>query len=266
MRKKDKLRTICGLDNNWSRKLFLTFFCFERKKHITRRVIATLCALISVCILSTQNASATSIYLDDFEDLNHNDWDVTGGGVTGVKFVNESNWAYAYNAHGGKLSLSEEFEYQHNYTLSFEMQALARAGRGNYGETFHSASGVTISFENKFNVTLGEVSFVYATSSSLLTYNSYAISNTPDTFEALMSEWADIALVSQQNDISSIAIEFWAKGHGAQVPRGYAGPAEVRFDNVSIASESLTEPVPLPAAVWLFISALSFMGLAAHRK
>ncbi|MES9991613.1 MAG: hypothetical protein ABW098_06630 [Candidatus Thiodiazotropha sp.] len=232
-----------------------------RKQRVYRSAILFSGASFLLFVLSVQVSVAAIAYFDDFEDLNHDGWNVTatGGGSTGVTFVNESNWAYAYNAHSGKLSLSNEFDYQPDSILSFEMQALANAGRGNYGETFHSASGVTVLFENRFNVALGDVSFVYATSSSLLPSNSFAIGNTPDLFEAPMSQWAELALLDSSSVISDISLQFWAIGHAAQVPRGSAGPAQILFDNVTI------QPVPIPAASLLFASALGLFGLGFKR-
>jgi hypothetical protein len=133
--------------------------------------------------------------------------------------------------------------YAPDDVLSFAMQVSASTGSGNYGDTKHAISGVTVSFESGFNLTLGQVSFCYATSSSMLPNNAYQVSNTPDTYEASFSDWVALANVSQPEDIASLDIEFWAIGHTAQVPAGSAASARVRFDNVSVS------PIPEPSSI-----------------
>lgn len=212
-----------------------------------------------LCIVGGSNAA--TIFLDDFEDGTTTGWLATnsgGGGSNGVEFVNESNWAFVYKPRSGKDSLSREFAYQPDYVLSFDMQALANGGSTNGGNPTHAASGVTISFESKFNVTLGEVSFGFATSDSLLPSNAFAVSNTPDSYEARLSEWADLAKVDPMTDIADIALEFWAIGRTANIPRGSAATARVRFDNVQF------QVVPVPAAAWLLGSGL--IGLAGMKR
>ncbi len=218
-------------------------------------------ATITVVMLSFfAQIQAATVFLDDFEDGDHIGWNVTaGGGSNGIEFVNESNWAFGHNNRSGKHSLSREFDYQPNSVLSFDMQALASTGATNFRQTTHAAGGITISFENRFNVTLGDVSFVFATSDSLLPSNAFKIDNTPDSFEAQMFEWADLALVDPASDISDISLEFWARGHTAQIPQGRAASAHIRFDNVIIS------PVPIPGAVWLFVSALASFGFISRK-
>ena len=200
-------------------------------------------------------AQAAMCAIDDFEDGNHDGWLLNegGGGANGVEYVNESNWAYVYTNKSGVRSLSQEFPYEPGSILSFDMHTLANTGSGNYGETTHAASGVTVTFENNFNIALGSVSFVYATSSSLLPANSYQIANTADSYSGLMSEWAALANVGSSSSIADVDLKFWARGHTAQIPRGSAATARVRFDNVV---------VPEPASMGL----LALGGVALIRR
>jgi len=213
--------------------------------------------LISIVMSLTAIDANASIFYDDFEDGDTAGWLVTStgsGGSHGVETFNESNWAYIYNYRSGKYSLSREFTYEPDNVLSFDMQPLASTGRGNYGETMHAISGVTVSFESGFNLTLGSVSFCYATSSSMLPSNGYQVSNTPDTYEASFSDWAALANVDPSEDIAGLQLEFFTIGHTAQIPKGTAATARVRFDNVNA--------VPEPAT----LSLLAFGGLALLRK
>lgn len=215
----------------------------------------------------TSIASSASIFFDDFEDGNADGWSITdGGGSTGVEFFSASNWAFVDNDTTGKHSLSREFEYHADVELSFDLQLSASAGAGNFGERFDAASGVTISFEDRFNLPMGDVSFLYASGSitSSLPSNSFSIGTTPESFAALMSEWASLAMVAAGTDPASIGVEFWAIGATRQLPRGAAATAHVRFDNVDVGASSATT-VPLPGAAWLLGSAIVALGTAAFR-
>ena len=177
------------------------------------------------------------IFLDDFEDGDTSGWMLSesgSGGSNGVEFINESNWAFVYKPNSTRYSLSKKIEYNPDYTLSFEMQLSASTGSGNYGEIKHAASGVTISFENKFNVILGQVSFAFATSEDILPDNCSAVDNMPKDYEAQLSEFSDLALINSVTEIEHFTIEFWAIGTTAQVPRGTAAVAKVYFDNVRV--------------------------------
>lgn len=190
-----------------------------------------------------EGANAAVVFLDDFEDGTTTGWLATstgGGGSDGVEYVNESNRAFVYNRQFGKRSLSREFTYQPDYLLSFDMQALANTGSTNDGRTTHAASGVTISFESGLNLLLGEVSFCFATDGSLLPSNAFAVSNTSESYKNTFSYWADLAMVDPADDIADIDLEFWAIGRTAQVPRGSAAIAHVRFDNVMVVPEPAT--------------------------
>jgi hypothetical protein len=90
---------------------------------------------------------------------------------------------------------------------------------------------VSLFFENLFNMASGEVSFAYATNSSMLPSNGDSISTTPQSFDASMLDWAQLALVDLSANIASIGLEFWAIGRTAQVPAGSAGTTHVRRDS-----------------------------------
>ena len=218
--------------------------------------------LSSFVFMSFVHAASTS-FLDDFEDLNFDGWNVSGtGGSSGVEFANGSNWAFAYTSNSPWYSLTREFNYDANQVLSFDFHPVyANQGRGNYGETMHAAGGFTVSFENSFNIILGSVSFVLPTPGYALPSNSYVIPNSADSYQAPMSDWANLALLNPSSNIASIVLDFWVDGHTAQVPVGSAATARVRFDNVAINA------VPIPAAAWLFASSLiGFLGIARRRS
>jgi len=223
--------------------------------------LAVFWAFMALAILGliTSEADAGIYFNDDFEDGDTVGWLTTNtgsGGSFGVEIIDGNKWAYIYNSKSGKASSSMEFDYDPVQVLAFDLQMIANTGRGNHGETMHAASGVTVSFESQFNLTLGAVSFCNATSSSMLPSNGYQIGSTPNAFEASFSEWADQANVGLDKEIASLKIEFWAIGHTAQIPAGSAATARVRFDDVLV--------VPEPATISLF--ALGGLALLRKRK
>jgi len=217
-------------------------------------------ALVLLGAANRTNASLNPyIYIDDFEDGDAVGWLVTkegGGGSHSVKSHNDSKQAFVHNYQSGKYSLSREFAFEPSCVLAFDMQALAGTGSTNDGRTTYSASGVTVSFESKFNLTLGGVSFCHATSSSMLPSNGYEVGNKQQHYEATFSEWAALAKVDPGEDIADLSIEFWTFGRTAQIPRGSSAVADVYFDNVQV--------VPEPAT--LLLLGLGCLGLVRRRR
>ena len=238
------------------------------KKNNLEKLCAT-SLLATFLVIVSSSASAALVFFDDFEDGNTLGWLETivpgagGSGSTGVEFHNESQMAYVYHRGSGSHSLSHDFSYLANDTLSFDMHAVANTGTTATGGTLHSSTGVTISFLNFLNVSLGSISLVNATNPASLDANSIAIDSLQHNYSGLMSDFATIAGLDAGDPISKVSLEFFstaAYSWGGNIyPNGYSS-AKVWFDNVTVSA------VPVPAAAWLFGSGLIGLVGVARRK
>ena len=202
-------------------------------------------------------SNASAAFVDNFEDGNANGWMETsiGSGSTGVELHNASQMAFATHTGSGLHLLSMDFNYLDSGMLSFDMHAVAYPAGGS-----NAKSGVTISFMNNFNVVLGSIGFINATSSSLLGLTDNPIDNLQHYFGASMSDFSALAGLGAADPISKISLAFFAQAQTT----GYFGDnsiAGVWFDNVAVAH------APLPAAVWLFGSGLlGFLGVSRRKR
>ena len=221
---------------------------------LNKRVL--LCGLLFGFV---QHTNAAILFSDDFEDLNHNGWNISGtSGTSGVEFDNESNWAYISTSNSPMYSLTREFTYDPNHMLSFDYHPVYAA----QGQNGSSASGYSVSFENSLNIELGSVTFLHSTTGYSLPDNSYVVDNSVDHSEAFMSDWANLALVDPSADISSIVLDFWVDGTSSSSGGWVSGSsARMRFDNVVVST------VPVPPAIWLFGSSLlGLIGVLKRKK
>ncbi len=238
-----------------------------------RTNVGALCAtglLASFLVTISLNASATTVFLDNFEDGNTSGWleSATGsGGSTGVESHNGSQMAFVRQAGSSSLrSLSYDFNYLASETLSFDMHAVA-VSTVSGTRTLQASSGVTVSFLNIFNVSLGSASLVNATNPASLASNASLIDGAQHNYTALLSDYVALAGLGAADPISKISLTYFATSEysfGGNVVPNQTSTATVWFDNVSVGDVSA---VPIPAAVWLFGSGLlGLIGIARRKK
>ena len=199
---------------------------------------------------------AASFFYDDFEDGDYSGWLLStsgGSGSTNVQDHNDSLMAYVYHSGSLSHSLSYDFDYVAEGSLSFDIQAVAVKSGGGNNVTLHSGSGVTIDFLTIWNESLGAVSFTNVTNTSSLGTNSHYIDSDQHNFSAGLLDYAAYAGVEDLDQIDKVNLSFWAWGSQYYYSAsGYTdrSSASVWFDNVTIST------VPIPGGLWLLSTGL----------
>lgn len=244
---------------------------FLARRRSTNSLVTALGLLwLGLLVMMPLDAVAAPIYMDDFEDGDTMGWQETivsgsgGSGSTGVGLHNGSQMAFVYHRGRGQHLLSQDFDYIGENMLSFDMHAVATAGKNLYGNTLHSRTGVKLSFLNFLNVSLGSISLVNATNQGALGPDSLYVDDAQHAYSGLMSDFAASAGLGGTDPIKKISLAFFATGDywsgGGIYPSGYSS-GTVWFDNVRI------DPVPIPSALWLFGSGLiGLVGLTRRKK
>lgn len=189
-----------------------------------------------------------------FEDATLSTWlsATTGGsGSTSVQLHNNSQMAYVQHTGSLTHSLSHDFVYVATDRVSFDMHAVANPG----GRSTQAYSGVTLSFLNGFNVSLGSVGLYNTTNPSGLGAHQLSIDNLQHSYDMTMASFATAAGIGAEISISKIGISFvtYAERSG-----GGVSAAAVWFDNVNV--------VPEPGQWALMLAGLSATGLALARR
>lgn len=228
-------------------------------KQITFRVLLTSLAFLWI-LTSATSAKAATVFLDNFEDGNALGWleTVIGNtlGSTGVESHNASLMAFAKDTGATSYSLSHDFSYVSDQTVSFTMQAIANSNP--CCGILHASSGITISFLDIFNSTLGSVTIANATDPSLI---DILVDTAQHDYSASMAVFAAQAGLNPADPISKINLNFFASGNTFGNVSGVAhSSSAVWFDNVNVNA------VPVPAAAWLFGSGLLGLVGIARRK
>jgi len=223
-------------------------------------------AILAVLAFSCSTATyASYTFTDNFEDGDANGWfeTATGSGSTGVIDNNGSLKGYTNTPNLGYRSLSQDFAYAVDSTLSFEMQVIATPGiRLTIGgaSTTHGSGGAKISFLNSFNGLLGDpVYFMHRTDGVMPpAYAGVFQDETLNFFSASLTDYTALAGLDSSSNIAKFSLEFFASSGGGGGGTGTSlATASTWFDNVNVA------PVPLPGAVWMFGAGL--LGLLSQK-
>ena len=231
---------------------------------MSKRILTGLIiGLFVFCIAETTNAAIT--FPETFEDGNADGWLVgsaTGTGSTGVELHNESQMAFAKQTGNGTHSLSIDFSYEADATLSFDMHAIASPSTNTQAN-----SGVVVSFLNAFNTSLGYMRLINNTSGSYGTYD-IAVDGQQHNFSALLSDWALQAGLGASDPISKVSLSYFATAQSYNgysqtgYPHLYQSSASVWFDNVN----ATVNPIPAPGALILGSLGAGLVGWLRKRK
>lgn len=236
-------------------------------RQIARGFMLSSLAFLSMLTL-TSSVNAATVFADDFEDGDHSGWLVINGNVgngvgsTGVELHNTSMMAVVQHSGSGYYALSHDFNYSPDQTLAFTMQAIANSRTMTGGGILQSYSGVTVSFLNVLNGTLGSVSIFNATDPGSFGSTINIVDTAQHDYSALVSDYVALAGLSASDPIAKINVSFIASSEGYCNVGGCASSSStVWFDNVTVSA------IPVPAAAWLFCSGLlGLIGIARRKK
>jgi len=231
-------------------------------------------ALVGTLTLATSVNAATVPFFDDFEDGNFTAnpaWTPKPNPIpAGPSFANvvyvaspdgtDSQMAHIYQSGTGELSLSQVFNYDANYLLSFDMRALSTVLQPqNIGvPDLYSESGVRLSFLDGSSGVLGTYTISNNSDPSVVDSGGVTMHYIDDinaTLTHYSGTFGSYAAMTGATGIASLKLEFFATGNSSGIGDS---TAQVWFDNVA---------VPVPAAVWLFGSGLiGLIGVARRNK
>ena len=218
-----------------------------------RKVCTLMLVFLSLLVLAT-SARAAMVFFDDFEDGDHSGWFVSsmgGSSSTGVTEYNESQMAYVQHTGAYNYVLSHDFTYVSNGILSFDMQAVTVGG----AYSTDAWAGVTISFLDDFNSTLGYVRLLNNTTGSLGEFDRL-VDQCQHSYENSFADFALLAGLDSSAPINTVSLQFWAQ---AQTADGNNHSwATVWFDDVKV------ESAPVPPAILLLGSGM--IGLWGVRR
>ena len=217
----------------------------ERKEVMKMKIVTGL--VIGFLLFGMVGAANAAI--DDFEDGNHDGWLVgfaIGNGSTGVEEHNSSQMAFIKQTGSGNHSLSIDFPYVLDDTLSFDMHAIALSVKAGT-MTLQASSGAKVAFLNAFNTELGSMTLLNYTL-GIYGPHDIPVDDLQHNYKALMSDWAAQAGLGAMDPISKVSLSYWGAGSSRyDVASGSTRHSlgTVWFDNVNV------NPVPAPGAIML---------------
>jgi hypothetical protein len=167
---------------------------------------------------------------------------------------NGSKMAYVQHTGAGTHHLSHDFAYVASDQLAFDMHAVSvPSGRGD-----HALSGVTVSFLNAVNVSIGSVGLYNTTNPAGLGAHQFAVDNLPHTYNSTMSTWADLAGIAAATPISKITVSFLSSANTSFF--GDVSVARVWADSISVGV------VPEPSERLLLLAGLGVLAVVVARR
>ena len=161
--------------------------------------------------------------------------------------------AFAHQSGSGTHSLSFDFSYVPDATLSFDMHAVAYP----YSTYLHATSGVEVAFLNSFNSELGFARLINTSES--IGPHEVLINDQQHSYSNSLSDYVTLAGLSAADPISKVSLIYFATANTyGNVSGVVRSSATVWFDNVNVSNIS---PVPAPGAIILGILGLGAVGV-----
>ena len=164
-------------------------------------------------LATTPFAYAAPVFFDDFEDGDHSGWLVTTTGnllgSTGVELHNASQMAVVQDTGNSSWSLSRDFSYVPDQTLSFTMQAIANPYTTRGGLILNAASGITISFLNVLNSTLGSVTIANTNDPGFVDPGSSLVDTAQHDYSASVADFNTLAGLGSTDPISKMNLNYF---------------------------------------------------------
>jgi|GEM_PF-4274427 len=208
-------------------------------------------------------ANASTVFSDNFESGNLNNWTVggrqEGTNVANVVSYNGSLSAHLYHEGFTEIALFRHFPYDPNYALQFDM-AVNATSESPPGDTYYGRSGVYVHFRDTSNQALGYAYYGAATTNFIFDRaagdpTTYFVRVSPNEMDHYVLKLSD--LLSQINidtaKIDNIDMEFETYSSTWPYP---TVTAELWTDNVKYRT------VPEPSSFAL----LALGGLAALQR
>jgi hypothetical protein len=226
------------------------------------------CAGICLAVVSF-NTSAATIFTDDFESGNLDNWTI-GGRQSGIHTANVvvadtgSLAGHLYqNGSFTEITMSRDFTYDPIDTFSLDLKVDV-SSQPPPSSNYYGISGVAFHFLDSSDTILGSVWYLASTT-------DYPLNNwvNPARNVNMLSEnvWHQLVfdipgLLSQisinESDISKTQMMFETYSSTWPYPRV---SAELWVDNVSVPA------VPLPGAIWLFgFGLIGLIGIARRKQ
>ncbi len=221
--------------------------------------------VFSLALLGLSNIGyASTVFSDDFSDGNTNGWldSTTGGsGSIGVESHNASEMAFVHHTGSGLHSISRDFVYVPSEILSFVMHAVAKQGVG-FGTPPNAMAGVSISFLNAFNQSLGSLRLVNSSAPAFLLAKDIPVDQLQHSNSLSMATYAAVVGLGAADPIAKLNLSFFSLAETQFF--GVSSDAEVWFDQVKITTSPTT--TPLPPGLSLLLSGIASLALIKRKR